>query len=648
MYIVHGDSSEKTREVDYSNANYDYDYPNQLQLKPGTKFHDKLASRILQRAQESRLEMSKRFDSWNEIDQVLTTYISADDKEKKVKEKDSRRPISIVFPYTYSMLEAILTYMSIAFFQDPMFQYEGMDDQDVIGAMLLEQIIKFHCFKSKVPLSLHTVLRDSFAYGIGIGVPGWVKEYGRVPVKSEVILDSDLGTTSDRSVNFITDLVFEGNTLSNIDPYMWLPDPSVSSAHIQDGEYVGWVERDNYMNLLSEERDDTNVFNVKYVKHHKDKKSTLALDQSQRTKKFNGPAESVGKTKSTHPVDTIKMYITLIPKDWELSDSEYPEKWFFALSADSVITQCYKADYNHGMYPMGVASPEFDGYSTTPIGRLEILYGLQGTLDFLFNSHIANVRKSINDMIVADPYLVNIKDLEDPRPGKIIRTRRPAWGHGVDKVVQQLVVQDITRANIQDSMYITQWMDRISGADQSMQGSLRQGGPDRLTKSEFQGTRGSAVSRLQRLAQIIGMQFMQDIGTMFAVHTQQYMSKATYVKLAGRNEQQLKQYFGKQNVEVTPWDISVAYDVLVRDGSIPGGNFSESWIQLFQTIAGNQELHSQFDVFRIFSYIAHQMGAKNIDDFKRVANNTQISTMPDDQVQNQIQQGNLVPLEGGS
>ena len=134
-----------------------------------------------------------------------------------------------------------------------------------------------------------------------------------------------------------------------------------------------------------------------------------------------------GMTSTTNPVDVINLYVTLIPKEWNLGDGEYPEKWFFRLAADDVIITCQKANYYHGMYPVAVASPEYDGYSITPIGRLEVLYGLQGVLDWLFNSHVANVRKAINDMLIVDPYLVNINDLKDPEPGKLIRLRRPAW-----------------------------------------------------------------------------------------------------------------------------------------------------------------------------------------------------------------------------
>jgi len=644
-YIVTGEPT--TPKQDYSRVNHNYEYPNGLDLKPDSDFHTGLRTKIWNRARESRNEISKRFESWREIDKSMTTYIPLKDKEKVIKDKDPTKPVSIVFPYSYSMLEALLTYMTMAFFQDPMFSYEGVDDTDTIGAMLLELVIKMHCIKTKVPLALHTILRDGFGYGVGIGIPSWMIRNGRIPNKSSVVTQSDLGESTEEMLNYIDGVIFEGNRLDNIDPYMWLPDPTVSSDKIQDGEFIGWIDRDSYMNMLTDENQpNSGMFNVKYLKEKKDKKSSLATDQSDRQVKYGGSTDARrGLTESTNPVDNIKMYITLIPKDWKLSPSEYPEKWFFCLSADDVITQCERADHNHGMYPIAVASPEYDGYSITPIGRMEILSGLQTTLDFLFNSHIANVRKAINDMLIVDPYLVNINDLKDPEPGKLIRLRRPAWGRGVDKVVQQLAVQDITRANITDSTYITQWMDRISGADQSMQGSLRTGGPERLTKGEFQGTRGSAVSRLQRLAMIIGMQFMQDIGSMFAVHTQQYMQKETYVKIAGPYEQQLMRIYGedKTRARVSPMNIAVNYDLIVRDGSIPGGNFSEAWLQMFQTIGTTPALLQQFDITRIFMYIAQQLGAKNVEDFRKNMNQIQPTTMPDEQVQNQVQAGNLVP-----
>ena len=652
-YIVKGEP-DSWKLNNYKDKDFDYNYPEGLNLHPNSALHKKLRSRVWERASASRNEISKRFASWREIDRTLTTYVDLSNTDKGTKEddiriKDPTKPLTIVFPYSYSMLEALLTYLSMAFFQDPMFQYEGVEDDDMVGAMLMELVVRLHCIKNKVPLAVHTALRDSLCYGVGIGIPEWRRQYGKKVVKASVTTDSDLGTETQQMNQFVDALLFEGNGLGNIDPYMWLPDPSVSSDNIQKGEFIGWVDRDNYMNLLSKESElDSGLFNVKYLKSKNNKRSTLAMDESDRQTKHGGSSD-IHRSMSTtvSPVDRIHMYITLIPKEWKLGKGETPEKWYFELAGDDIIIACEKADHNHGQYPMAVASPEYDGYSITPTGRMEVLYGLQHTLDFLFNSHVANVRKAINDMLIVDPYLVNMNDLKDPQPGKLIRLRRPAWGRGVDKVVQQLQVTDITRLNISDSAYITQWMDRISGADHSMQGSLRQSGPERLTGAEFSGTRNSAMSRLQRLAMIIGMQFMQDIGTQFAVHTQQYMTQDMYVQIVGRYAEQLmKNFGGKVRGRVSPSSLAINYDLIVRDGSIPGGNFSQNWMELFKVIGTSPELSQQFDVTRIFTYIAQQLGAKNVEDFRRNVNNMQMTQMPDQQVEQQAQVGNLMPMRG--
>lgn len=645
-YVVRGEPSSWKDDI-YNKEHHDYKYPDGLSLKPGTDFHNSIRDKIWARANESRLEVAKRFDSWREIDKVLTAYVPIREHEKEIVEKDPSRPVSIVFPYSYSMLESLLTYFMMAFLQDPMFQYEGVEDEDTTGAMLMEMVVRLHCIKNKVGLNLHTMVRDALGYGIGIGIPGWRVTKGKRAVKDSAASVSELGESSSERVKFVEDVLFEGNCLQNVDPYMWLPDPTVSSSDIQKGEYVGWIDRSNYMNLLSEESDiHSQLFNVKYLRSKGDKRSSFALDLDERNTRFGGSSEiHRGVTNTLSPIDVIKMFVNLIPKEWKLGHGEYPEKWYFELASDDVVIRCHKAEHNHGMFPVAVASPEFDGYSVTPIARMEVLHGLQHTLDFLFNSHISNVRKAVNDMLVVDPFLVNIEDLKDPQPGKLIRLRRPAWGRGVDKVVQQLTVQDITRANIADSAYITQWMDRISGADQSMQGALRQGGPERLTSAEFQGTRGSAVSRLQRIAMIIGMQAMQDIGTMFAVHTQQFMQKDTYVQIVGRYADQLSATFGgKSRTKVTAYDLAINYDVIVRDGSIPGGNFSQSWIELFKVISDQPELMQQFDVTRIFMYIAQQLGAKNVEDFKRNMNRIQPQVQSDEQVLSEVQKGNMIPV----
>ena len=93
-------------------------------------------------------------------------------------------------------------------------------------------------------------------------------------------------------------------------------------------------------------------------------------------------------------------------------------------------------------------------------------------------------------------------------------------------------------------------------------------------------------------------------------------------------------------MKVSPFDLLINYDVLVRDGSIPGGNFSESWLQMFDILMKNPELNQMFEIPRIFKHIARNLGAKNVDDFVRVQG------MPTEQVEGEAQKGNITPLVG--
>lgn len=646
--IIQGQEVSLDRAIkDIDNANYDYDYPGNVNLKPGTPIHDKIVKEVIFRARESNTTMSARYDSWKEMDKLTTTYKYVDETEEKVQEKDDRKPVSIVFPYTYAIKETLLTYLTVAFFQDPLFSYDGVSPDDVIGASLLTLLVRMHCTRNKVPLALHTMFSNSLDYGIAPVAPGWSRQFGTTYRKiMGSAFDINGQKVGGETINTPErGLIYEGNTLENIDPYKYLPDPNISSHRVQDCEYVGWWYTTNIMSLMSEEGDSPKSrFNVKYLKHVQNKKSFLNIDNSGRNIKYN--RSDVQTSTNTTKTDIIPMYITIIPSEWELSPSTRPEKWLFEVAADSIVIGAEKCEQNHGLYPIAVASPDFDGYTATPMSRLEVLYGLQHTMDWLFNSHIANVRKAINDMLVIDPWMININDVKDPKAGKLIRTRRPSWGKGrVGDYIQQLGVVDVTRGHISDSSYIAGWMQKLSAADDSIMGVIRDSGPERLTKAEFQGTRGGGLSRLQRLAIIISYQAMHDIGFQFASHAQQYMSQETYSKIVGDlPEKLIAERGGDNRLKIRPEDLYIMYDVLIRDGSIPGGNFSDAWLELFKTISTDQELRAVFDVPRIFTHIARELGAKDAESFKRNVSRVQPRRMADDQVLKEADKGNIIPV----
>lgn len=636
---------------EFRNKDMNYDYPNGLNLKPGTPLHDTIATRILQRANESATIMRDRWVEWAKTDEKLIAYIPTSDYEKRVKDKDSRKPISIVFPYSYAILETILSYMVAAFFPEPIFRYEGASDDAMVGAMLMERVINQHIIRNKVALNMHTWFRDAGAYGFGAVSPDWTVHYGRKIVAEEQGFFSRFqkffgnGNFDKQEVETV---LFEGNALDNIDPYKYLPDVGFPIQEVQKGEYVGWGDKTNLMDLLSEEQDDPDKFNGRYVAEVKNKISTVfRLDESGRTRRTGNNFDWRQQQTISNQIDRIHMYIKLIPRQWKLGPSENPQKWLFTLSADSIITTAKQVDFTHDMFPVSVIAPDFDGYSPIAYSRIEILSGMQTVIDWLFNSHITNVRKAINDMLIVDPFLINVNDLRDPEPGKLIRLRRPAWGKGVDKAVQQLPIVDITKQNMEDVMLTINYMQQIAGTDNTTMGTLRKGGPERLSAAEYSGTAQGAVSRLERVAKIIGLQGMQDLGYMFAHHTQQFMEEETYVKLVGSWPQKLEAlYGGSDRAKVSPYDVLVDYELITRDGSVPGGNFAPVWQQLFNTIGSNEELLQRFDIVQIFKHIALNLGAKNVDQFERRQEPQVIQpqTGADEAVLAEAARGNLIPL----
>lgn len=634
-----------------------YSYPRGISMRPDSPEHQKLVKEVYVRALESSNEMSKRYDSWKKVDKTLTAYVKLDDSEQTIKDADDRKPVSIVVPYSYATLETILTYFTTAFLESPIFRYEGSSPEDIVGAILMEKVIEQHVNNFKVALNLHTMFRDSLSYGMGIVSPTWDRKWGWKTVVQDSGFMSSLfarfistGPKKDREES----ILYEGNRLKNIDPYRYLPDPNVPIHDVQQGEFVGWIESTNYMKLIELEKNDPDVFNVKYLKGMTGDTGKSQFNKSKtesgRSDRFNLTTQMAAA--STSPIDVIWMYWTLIPRDQRLGTSDYPEKWLIGLAADKVVICAKPLSLNHDMYPVAVCAPDYDGYSATPVSRLELMYGMQEALDWLFNSHISNVRKAINDMLIVDPSLINMADLEDPRPGKLIRMRRAAWGRGVENAVKQLQVADITRNHIGDAASIIDYMQRTSAATDSLSGMVRKSG-ERVTAEESKSTRSSALSRLTKAAKIASLQAMRDIGYMFAVHTQQLMKQDTYVKAVGQWPDVLMQEYVAANaragrIKVTPFDLIVEYDVMIKDGSVQGSEYADSWIEVFRVLTQQPVLFQSFDMVRIFKHIARIMGAKDINEFVMQtgmppAVNAQL--MGQDQIDQGVQQGNVVPIE---
>ena len=105
-----------------SGKTYSYEYPNGMNLKPGSKMHDKIRTMVMDRARESFDYMKCRHESWNKIDRTLTAYVPLKDEEARIKADDERKPVSIVVPLSYAALDTLMAYWMSALLEDPIFR----------------------------------------------------------------------------------------------------------------------------------------------------------------------------------------------------------------------------------------------------------------------------------------------------------------------------------------------------------------------------------------------------------------------------------------------------------------------------------------------------------------------------------------------
>jgi hypothetical protein len=265
-----------------------------------------------------------------------------------------------------------------------------------------------------------------------------------------------------------------------------------------------------------------------------------------------------------------------------------------------------------------------------------VLEPVQQTLDWLINSHFYNVRATLNNNFVVDPSKVVMKDVLSPAPGKIFRLKPSAYGSDPRMAVHQLVTQDVTQNNLRDLQVMMGFGERALGVNDQLMGMLNSGG--RKTATEIRTSTSFGVNRLKTIAEWFSAVGFDPLSQMMVKNSQQYYTGEMKFRIAGS----LVQSAGQDFMNVTPDVIAGSYTYVPVDGTLPVDRYAQAnlWRELMAQMRNFPQIMMQYDVGRIFEWVAQISGLKNINQFK-------IEIGSPEQLMAAAAAGNVVPLGGG-
>lgn len=623
-----------------------------IDLAPGTPEHRKVLSYLKERLEFSERKMADFYPRWRVNERKLQAYVTLEDYERILDAQNRRgkppKVVSLVMPYAHAVVQTTVTYLIHTFCgRQPIFQVSSYDGTQAKQARNLEKMLQYNADKTKLILQIYNMLTNAEVYQFGVVRVGWqddVRERQRTQsVPAYDMYGMATGSTSIQSR--VQELVYSGNVVQSIDPFLFFPDPTVPMTQVSRyGEYVFWRNFKSHIWCKSEEAQGR----LKHVDAvTREMPQNFGDSDSDRAARSQGAAIA-GESRDTENNSTVRMIqidegtVDIIPKMLGLGDGEKPERWLFTIGNKSVIMRAERLEADHGLHPVAVIEPNALGEAFGSISTVDVVGPVQDHISWLINSHMQNVRGVINNRLVVNPHYIEMSDLRkdptDPNADDsfIVRMKQSAFGSAPKDGIFQLAVQDVTQNNIKNIDMLIRMGHMFAGINDNLMGLQDSSGRKTATEVRVAGEAGA--SRLAAKARVCSAQGLSDLPMMMGINLQQRLNVEFYQKVLGSS--------GAEAPFITgPDAIAGDFNYPINDGTLPLDRalLLGVWKEILLAVAQDQELRQTYSLPKIFAYVADLGGATNIETFK-------VQQMPDAMVQDQAAAGNLVPtsaLAGG-
>lgn len=612
-------------------------------IAPESKTHEKLLKKVKASLNLSKSAMDDFYTRWQIRERQFQAYVPEGSlKALKANQESSKLsvqklPATIVVPYAFSTIRTIVTYLQAVFLgRRPIFTVTPYSGTNLESAEAMESLLQFNADYAKIIKPFTQWLYAGEIYGLGILKNSFVTETKETTTQ---IIDPLTGQPlKARSAR----VVYQGNTVENVDPFMFFPDPRVPLLDVaEQGEFIfsrSFVGK--YTLKLEPEGTYAHLDAIKSLARDVGETSDLGLragGRSQDTMDYDSveaPGEDyVQLDEGTIWLDPEELKI---PMPLDIGTSK-PVKFLITVANKSQIIRFEVYNPDHGEHPFVVNEPYAVGSGNFGnMGISDYLGPFQEAISWFLNSHIQNVKGAVNNSFIYDPTMIEEKDLLSDAPNKCIRIKPKAFGTELQQYFKQIAVSDVTAGHVGDMQNLMRIGDSCSAVNENLRGQQDSGG--RKTATEVRTTAEAASSRLASHASFISGASVVKLGRQWAMNLQQYLSpEFTAIFQNDSNKQ----------ISLTVGDLAGDFYFKVSDGTLPMDKVAlfDIWQQALQFVAGQPQLMQTYDLPKLFEFVAKLGGADSLEQFRIQAASPEVlaqgaaqgSLIPQQEINNAIQ-----------
>lgn len=604
--------------------------------------------------------MCRYHESWDNNDYIYRGYRMLDRKDADAK-RDGE-PAKIIVPITFAQIQTAQSFLFSTFSQrENIFELRGLSPEDCRLAFGLERDLAYQAEENKYLFKQYLWSLDSLKHGFGVVKNEWTERHSNMRVQKPAPVNPIMAFAGSLFGNAPTPkmveavesiLAYQGTKITNVSPYAFLPDPGVTIANFQDGDFVGHEDEVTKISLTQQEGK---------LYYGTDKiPDTLSKELFEsRKRRVCGPfgkddASLVPKGKKggvTKPVILSELQVTLIPsqisKDWDvdIGAGTLPVKYIITIGNDQKVLRFEPLNYLHGQYTYNLFEYSPDNGAAFNPGLADTIYELQNTITFFLNSHILNVRKIIANRFIVDPNRVEVDDINS---GALYIRTKGSTGD-LKRSIEQLQVSDITRNHIADMDTLVKLVQMVTGINENALGQYSSG---RRSATEARSVNAGSSARLKMHATLMWMQGIKPLGQQMIANTRQSRTKEVYDMIVGAKVIDCPY---EKVILADPKKLAGNYDFLPYDATLPSDRQQQAAVltDLFTTLITNPNTMQMLNKnpLPLMDYIAELYGIRNLKDFdltplnNPLATSPQAQVMPDANVQELINQGRVEPVD---